>query len=595
MDNAKTLTAPQAHIEAAAEWLERVESALSSVTELETLFAEGAHWRDAVAFTWDILTISGGSKIASVLAQRQAEMGARDFRLSPEPSAQVKMRGGRTVVEAFFDFTTKVGVGRGVVRIPWDEDSRGDIRALTLLTSLAAVEGFPEPTHANRPRGGQYANNFGGPSWAEHRAVHQQYSDRSPDVLILGGGQAGMTLAARLGRLGVDALIIDRNARPGDNWRQRYDALALHNESWVCELPYMPYPPTWPVYLPKEMIAGWMETYAWAMELNYWTRTELLSAAFDDERKVWTVELDHDGERVVFTPKHFVFATGMSGAPKIPTIPGLDAFAGEVIHTSQFTTGSQWRDRRALVIGTGNSAHDVAQDLHSHGADVTMVQRGSTTVTSVEPAAQLVFALYSEGPAIEDCDLLSVSMPYELFLTGQQILAQKMAEIDRPLIEKLDAAGFRTDIGEDESGYYMKYLRTGGGYYLNVGCSELIANGTIEVLQNGRIEEFTEKGVCLDDGSTIDYDLIVLATGYENMQDTTRRILGDEIADRVGPVWGFDEHGDMRNVWKKTAQTNLWYMAGSFAQCRTYSRYLAQQIHAVLSGKVPAGPYERIA
>lgn len=594
MSTVQSEAATNVHAAAVRRWLEGFESALASGESTESLFTVDSHWRDAVAFTWDLLTISGSSQIADVIAERQGESGARDFRLSEEPAPQLKMRGGRDVVEAFFDFTTSVGAGRGVVRLPADNGSASGDVALTLLTSLVEVDGHPEPTRENRPRGGVYANNFGGPSWGQSRAAAQEYTDRSPDVLIIGGGQAGMTLAARLGRLGVDALIVDRNERPGDNWRRRYDALALHNESWVCELPYMPYPSTWPVYLPKEMIAGWMETYAWAMELNFWTKTNVVSAAYDDDAERWTVELLRDGASVVLTPRHFVIATGMSGAPKVPTIAGIDRFGGTVLHTSEYTSGAEWANRRALIIGTGNSAHDVAQDLHAHGARVTMVQRGSTTITSVEPAAQLVFALYSEGPSTEDSDLLSVSMPYELFLAGQKILTKKMDDLDRPLLEKLESVGFRTDVGDDESGYYMKYLRTGGGYYLNVGCSELIADGEIDVIPHDRIVDYTSTGVTLADGSARDVDLIVLATGYENLQETTRRMLGDEIADRVGPVWGYDEFGDMQNVWKRTAQPNLWYMAGSFAQCRTYSRYLAQQIYAVVSGRQTAGPYERI-
>jgi putative flavoprotein involved in K+ transport len=133
----------------------------------------------------------------------------------------------------------------------------------------------------------------------------------------------------------------------------------------------------------------------------------------------------------------------------------------------------------------------------------------------------------------------------------------------------------------------MKYLRTGGGYYLDVGCSSLIADGSIAVRQNADMERFVADGVAMKDGSRIAADLVVLATGYANMQDTLRRLLGDEIADTVGPIWGFDDNGDLRNVWKRTAQENLWIMAGSFAQCRTYSRYVALQIKAIEEGLMP--------
>ena len=288
-------------------------------------------------------------------------------------------------------------------------------------------------------------------------------------------------------------------------------------------------------------------------------------------------------------PPHLVIATGRSGNPKSPTLLGLDEFTGTVMHTHRFTSGADWVGKRAIIVGAGNSAHDVAQDLHGHGAaSITMVQRNPTTITSVEPAAQLVFALYSEGPSIPDSDLLAVSLPYELTLVGQKLLTKRMYDLDKQLLDRLEAVGFRTDLGDDESGYYMKYLRTGGGYYLNVGCSELIADGEIDVIASTEIERYGRDGAILTDGSVLEVDLIVLATGYDNLQETTRRLLGDEVAEAVGPVWGFDERGDVPNMWRETAQPGLWYMAGSFAQCRTYSRYLALQLKASLDARVAA-------
>ena len=93
-------------------------------------------------------------------------------------------------------------------------------------------------------------------------------------MLVVGGGHAGLSIAARLKQLGIDALIVDREARVGDNWRTRYHALTLHNQVQVNHLPYMPFPANWPSYIPKDKLAGWFEAYAETMELDFWTGTE---------------------------------------------------------------------------------------------------------------------------------------------------------------------------------------------------------------------------------------------------------------------------------------------------------------------------------
>jgi putative flavoprotein involved in K+ transport len=130
----------------------------------------------------------------------------------------------------------------------------------------------------------------------------------------------------------------------------------------------------------------------------------------------------------------------------------------------------------------------------------------------------------------------------------------------------------------------MMYLRRGGGYYFNVGCSELIINGQIGLIQFSDIERFVAEGARLRDGSILPADLLVLATGYKNQQEAVRLYLGDAIADRIGPVWGFDDGGELRNMWRQTAQPGLWFTAGSLAQCRIFSRYLALQIKAIEEG-----------
>ncbi|MBV8413507.1 MAG: NAD(P)/FAD-dependent oxidoreductase, partial [Alphaproteobacteria bacterium] len=347
----------------------------------------------------------------------------------------------------------------------------------------------------------------------------------------------------------------------------------------VNHMPYMPFPPTWPVFIPKDKLANWFESYVDALELNYWTSTELIGGRYDDNAGHWVIRLKRDGQERVVRPRHVVFATGASGIPIKPDTPGLDAFKGRVMHSGAYTEGAEWKGRPAIVIGTGNSGHDVAQDLCASGADVTIVQRSPTYVVSIREA-QKVYSIYDEGLPFADCDLLATASPYAVLQRAYRLSTAEMREVDRALLAGLEKRGFRLTFGEDDTGFQMMYLRRGGGYYFNVGCSDMIVDGRVKLLQYDAIDRFEAKGARLKDGGLREAELLVVATGYANQQETVRRYLGDAIADRIGPVWGFDAAGELANMWRPTAQSGLWFTAGSLAQCRIYSRYLALQIKA---------------
>jgi putative flavoprotein involved in K+ transport len=405
---------------------------------------------------------------------------------------------------------------------------------------------------------------------------------------VVGGGQAGLSIAARLRQLNVDALIVDRNKRVGDNWRNRYHALTLHNQVQVNHLPYLPFPPNWPTYIPKDKLAGWFEAYAESMELDFWTETEFAGGSYDPESGHWTVELRQpQGRPRTLRPRHIVMATGVSGIPKLPDIPSLKNFAGRVVHSHEYRDAAEWNQRNALVIGTGNSGHDIAQDLYSNGANVTLVQRSSTLIVNIEPSAQLPYALYSEGIPLEDCDLIAASMPMPLQRKAHRMMTEQGRQLDKPLLDALSRVGFKIDV-EDETGWQFKYLQRGGGYYFNVGCSDLIVEGKIPVIQFSDIEGFVAEGARMRSGDVLPADLIVLATGYLGLEHLVRKLFGDTVADRVGPVWGIDEEQqELRNMWMPTGQPGLWFIAGSFAQCRIYSKYLALRIKAAEEGLIP--------
>ncbi|MEO3858758.1 NAD(P)/FAD-dependent oxidoreductase [Acrocarpospora sp. B8E8] len=570
-------------------WLSRFGDALEShsVNEVVDLFDAEGYWKDILAFTWSYRTFGGKEAIAeavkaTVAEARPSRVRAAEGRTPP----RLVRRSTRSVIEAYFDFDTAIGRGTGFVRLLYDPDDPREPRAWILLTTLQELTGFEERIGARRPMGLRYSRNFSGENWLDERRKSRELAGGTADVLVVGAGQAGLTLGARLVQLGVRTLLVEKNERVGDNWRNRYHSLTLHNEVWANSLPYLPFPETWPAFVPKDKLAGWLEGYTEFMELDVWTSTEFLDARYDPAARTWTARLRRgDGAVREVRATHLVLATGgTSSVPRRPALPGLADFAGTVLHSSEFRSGVAYAGRKALVIGTGNSGHDVAQDLHANGAQVTIMQRSPTCVVSLVPSGTLVYAVYSEGPPADDVDLVTAAIPFPVLRNTYQWLTKKTCELDRELLDGLRRVGFRLDFGPDDTGFHMLFLRRGGGYYINVGCSELIAAGEIGFVHADDYDRFAGPGLLMKDGELRPFDLVVLATGYENQQDGIRRMLGDEVADKVGPVWGFDQNYIMRNMWQRTAQENFWIMGGSLLDCRMYSRFLALQIKADLAG-----------
>jgi cation diffusion facilitator CzcD-associated flavoprotein CzcO len=573
---------------AAESWLSQFENALEHPDELGALFHGESYWRDVLALSWNIQTINGAEAILKELKARSRSATPKNFQIDPDRATPRRVtRAGTNSIEIMFKFETAVGRGNGILRLTPDT-ADGKLKAWTLLTTLEELKGFEERLGVARPRGDAYSRDFRGPNWLDLRKASAEYADHDPAVLIIGGGQSGLSIAARLKQLNVDTLIIDRGLRIGDNWRKRYHALTLHNQVQVNHLPYMLFPPNWPTYIPKDKLANWFEAYVEAMELNFWTETEFEGGSYDEQQGRWTVTLRRAGVTRTMHPRHVVLATGVSGIPSLPDIAGLKDFAGKVVHSSRYDDGENWKGKSAIVIGTGNSGHDIAQDLYSSGTEVTIVQRSPTLIVSIEPSAQLVYSPYNEG-TLDDNDLIATSMPLALARKSHAMVTEQSKELDKELLEGLERVGFKLDFGEDNTGWQFKYLTRGGGYYFNVGCSDLIVKGEIRLKQFADIDTFTAAGAKMKNGETIPADLIVLATGYKRQEELVRKLFGEEVTKRVGTIWGFGDEQELRNMYVRTGQPGLWFIAGGLAQCRIGSKYLALQIKAIEEGLLPRG------
>ncbi|KAJ6780167.1 hypothetical protein PWT90_01983 [Aphanocladium album] len=576
--------------------------AAGDTASLAALFLDNGYWRDHLALTWSFRTVQSPGTIATFLSE--AATSRDGFRLKSvaldetQPSrapAVVKMdvEGKSDVVQFFITFETAVGFGAGTARLTADGD---EWKIYTLGTILQGLNGFEEPVYGRRPAGVAHGQHPGRKNWAERREAEVNYTDGSePLVIIVGAGQAGLTAAVRLKMLGINALIVDRNKRVGDNWRNRYHQLVLHDPVWYDHMPYMPFPPNWPIFTPKDKLGGWFESYAQSMELNVWMTTELKSTQWDESSQTWTVVLnrtrpDGGSEERTFRPKHIIQATGHSGKKNLPDIKGIESFKGHILcHSSEFP-GARKDDgakgKKAIVVGCCNSGHDISHDFYESGYEITMVQRSSTHVVSSTAITEIAIkSLYSEtAPPVDDADLLLHSMPNTVLKALQVQVGALQRAHDKDILDGLTKAGFKLDDGPDGSGLFFKYFQRGGGYYIDVGASQLIADGKIKIKQGQEITQVLPNGLRFADGTELEADEIVFATGYQNMQTQAREMYGDELGDRVRDVWGLNDEGEWRTIWQDSGHPGFWFHGGNMALCRYFSRLLALQIKGIEEG-----------
>lgn len=571
----------------AHDWIGRFGSSIDAgdPADLAALIQDKGIWRDLLGFQWEFSNHVGGPAIAAALLVLAVQSAPRSFTLRADKAAVLEEVGDRATVVAFFEFDNKDGHAHGFVRLAQDE--RGDWQAASLITALDSIDGVRECVGRDRPVHKVHRAVEGRLDWQDQRLIDHEFANRDPQVVVLGAGHCGLAITARLEALGVDSLLLEQHERVGDNWRKRYSSLALHDPTVVDELPYMPYSSRWPEYPSKDKFAGFLEYYADALDLKVWTSSTVKQAVFEVEKQRWTLTVERDGQKRVLRPRHFVIATGLNGLPNIPDLEGADRFRGTTTHSSQYQGGSQWKGKRAVVVGSGVSGHDIAQDLREQGADVTLVQRSSTYVVGMKTFQETFWSAYLSGAhaRIDDADLSGAGLPYSLIVDVLRPVVAAMAERDRDLIDGLESKGFATSLGPTGGGAPELHYFASDGFYYNVGASDLIIDGKIAIASGSGVASLTDDAVVLENGTTLRADLVVLATGYGTILEAVRPILG-ELAQNVPAVYRVGEDGELAGVWRRSGQDGLWFMTGLIQEARFYSKRLALQIAAIENGRL---------
>lgn len=571
------------------DWLSAFTAAISAgdIPAVTAQFHETGYWRDLLTFTWNIKTMEGRPAIAAMLAETLGTTSPTNWRITESPETD----SSQTHVWLAFDTASAHGIGRVTLR---------GGRAFILLTAMSDLKGHEELRGPTRPKGIVHKADRDRRTWSENRASQAALLglQDQPYSLIIGGGQGGLALGARLKQLGVPTVIVEKNPRTGDSWRNRYRSLVLHDPVWYDHLPYLPFPENWPVFTPKDKMGDWLEAYASIFELDIWTSTTCERAQWNESTQDWTVTVTRGGQPITLRPKQLVFATGAYGPPKQPDWPGIDSFKGTLLHSSTYGGAAPYRGKRAVVIGAASSAHDVAVDLWEVGAEVTMIQRTPTIVVRSETLMDLGYDIYSEaavarGINTEKADLIGAAKPYAVFSEQQKLLYKTIRSRDAAFYDRLAASGFALTFGPDDSGLMMQAMRTASGYYIDVGASELIAKGEIRVLSGAGVAGMTPEGLRLTDGRKVEADVVIACTGYQSMNESVASVVSRQAADATGPCWGLGSgirgdpgpwQGEPRNMWKPTAVSNLWYHGGNLALSRFYSRFVALQLKARMEG-----------
>ncbi|KAG5640708.1 hypothetical protein DXG03_007477, partial [Asterophora parasitica] len=543
------------------------------------LLVTDAFWRDMLALTWDFRTFSGISKITQFLNDRLGSVHPRAFVLRDDAYLGLQHPYPDLAwINLMFDFETDAGVASGIARLV--PNANGEWKAHTVFTNLEDLKGFPEKTGPLR----DHAPNHG--KWVDDRKREAEFADTQPTVLIVGGGQSGLTVAARLKVLGIQSLVVEKNARIGDNWRNRYDALCLHDPVWYDHMPYLPFPPTWPVYTPAVKLANWLEHYAESLELNVWTSSSVVSASPAGDAWKATIKRG-DGSERTFTVNHIVFATGLgSNDGAIPVYPGM-------LFLSSLEYQSLLGRHLALADVTMYQRSPTYIMSTKNGWDVLM--GGTSYVPLLIPQPNTLAGVYSEdGPPSDIADRLSASFPHHMGVGLSQRKVKEIAELDkyassscpsliadshnpiqRDILDGLRGRGFLLTDGIHGTGFGLLAWSRAGGYYLDVGASRLITDGKIKLKSGSAIKRFTESGLDFEDGATLDADVVIFATGLGDSRSHLGKVCGKEVEKRLKPLWGLDAEGEINGAWRDLGVKGIWSMLGNLALCRFHSKHVA--------------------
>ena len=331
-------------------------------------------------------------------------------------------------------------------------------------------------------------------------------------TIIIGASAAGLACAAHLKKRGLDFILLEKSDRVAQSWRNHYDRLHLHTHKGASNLPFLKFPKNTPKYPSKQQVIDYLENYAKNMAINPRFNCEVTKVQV--EKGTWITKTQ-SGEK--YESQNVIFCTGYANTPRSLVKPGLDSFPGKVIHSSEYKNGSEFNGKKVLVIGFGNSACEIAIDLHEHGAETFMSVRSPVNIIPKEilgiPVLTIGIFQSNFPPRISD-------------------------KLNKPLLKFLIGDFTKYGLRKLPYGPREQIVNHHQIPLLDLGTLDLIKKGFIKIHDD--IKNIKGNNVQFQDGFASEFDTIVYGTGYqrglEKMIDLTleeKKSLESSVKNRV--------------------------------------------------------------
>lgn len=561
--------------------VDHVELATTYLNHLHDLTREDllddSWWKDLLVFTDTFRTFAGADRVLLAWRELLVLHGPPRFKLVLDGSRVMRM-GPTSWVQASFSFelaTEPARTGSGSILLVYDD--HGSWKIWIISTMLEQIPGFGD-VDVLQPQNMLSAEvNVANSHVSEPRKDHY-------DTVVVGAGPAGLSICGRLKALGVSYIALEKYSEIGGNWTNRYESVKLHTSRSFCQLPFeKTWGPEYPYFLSGEQLAEGYAKYVKKFDLNVQLSSSVEKAFWNEKEKWWTVRVVSNNQTGSLTSRHLVLATGAGGSmPKMPRLANKQAFQGEVLHSVDYRNATGWKGKSCLIIGSANTAHDIAEDmLDADVESVTMVQRSPTPTLPIAYYRYVNDPLYNDNIPTEISDRINYSStPIPIFRLLVLQAIGFLASQDSDYFDALDRVGFKNERVCDLANVLNERF---GGHHLDVGASAKVAQGLIRVKSDAPLTAWNEKGLEFGDGSTLDADVVVFATGFEgNMRKMAETLLDKKVTDLMDDCFQVDAEGELIGAWKAMKQPNVWYTGADLGRARFFSRFLALQIKADL-------------
>lgn len=433
-------------------------------------FTPDAIWRDMFALTGSSRTFYGPDNI--IQTWRSLIEAAPPENITYQKQSAHKIDLGETNwVEGSFTFEIHEAPARTcTAALSLVSADDGTWKIWILRTFLDKLQGHPsvdDMAPVRQMNGG----------W-KHVELEEDCKDTF-ECVVVGGGQAGLSVAGRLQSQGIDYVLLEKNEAIGDNWKHRYRSTKLHTNRESSHLPFnRTFPSHYPQYLGKDDLARGYSDWAHAYGINVWLSTTLVSGQWHEDTGQWTLVASRNGETRNITTTHVVLAIGAGcQIPIMPVYPGVETFRGEIQHSAEYYCADKWKGKHGVVVGTANTAHDVAEDMVAAGmVSVTMIQRSPTYVLPAEYYEKVQELSWNADFPTEIADQEMLTVPLAVIRLISMLVLHAMARAEPERFDALEKAGFKTVRYGDI--IYQVFDRF-GGHYMDVGASAKIANGLV--------------------------------------------------------------------------------------------------------------------